>query len=105
MQKNELRVNFYTRVLNTKAIKKDEANITSGQIVFTKLLGIGGDAYSNAPIYIKALASQNDSTRAGIGFENAGINAGVLWLNTDGRLRFTDNVNRTKVIAWTDELV
>ena len=40
-----------------------------------------------------------------IGFENVNNNAGVLWLDIDGRLQFTDNNNQTKVIAWTDELV
>ena len=89
--------------LNSEALKKDESNITSGQIVFTKLLGIGGDAYSNAPIYIRSPMNQNESTKAGIGFENVGTNAGVLWLNSDGRLHFTDHTNQTKVIAWTDD--
>lgn len=91
-------------VLNSGALKKDESNITSGQIVFTKILGIDGDSYSNAPIYIRAPMNQNDSAKAGIGFENIGTNAGVLWLNSDGRLHFTDHTNQTKVIAWTSDM-
>lgn len=105
MQKNELRVNFYTRVLNTNALKKSAINDVTGQLVLTREAGIGGDSFYTAPLSIRAPHNVNDTARAMIGFENVNNNAGVLWLNIDGRLRFTDNNNQTKVIAWTDELV
>lgn len=105
MQKNELRVNFYTRVLNTKALKKSAINDVTGQLVLTREAGISGDSFRAAPLSIRAPHNVKDTARAMIGFENVNNNAGVLWLNIDGRLQFTDNNNQTKVIAWTDELV
>ena len=97
-------MDLYT-VLNTNALKKSAINDVTGQLVLTREAGIGGDSFYTAPLSIRAPYNAEDTARAMIGFENVNTNAGVLWLNIDGRLQFTDNNNQTKVIAWTDELV
>ena len=104
MQKNELRVNFYTRVLNTKLNGKlDNAggDYAVGHYIFQSTSGIAANAWTNAPILVEGTDTPGGS-RAQIGFNNTESNAGILWLDTDGSLNFTDNQNRTKKINWTE---
>lgn len=89
-------------VLNTKALKKNTSDTTDGQIIFTKNVGVGAASYKNAPIWIRAPYYSSSAARAIIGFDNQGSNTGILWLDTDGRLKFTDDNNRTKIISWSD---
>lgn len=97
-------MDLYT-VLNTNALKKDESNFTNGKYTFTKDVGVNASAFHNAPICIAAPYSTSNTARPMIAFENTGKNGGILWLDTDGRLKFTDNNNQTKEITWTDRLV
>lgn len=89
-------------VLNTKALKKNTSDTTDGQIIFTKNVGVGAASHKNAPIWIRAPYYSSSAARAMIGFDNQGSNTGILWLDVDGRLKFTDDNNRTKIISWSD---
>ena len=50
-----------------------------------------GNTYQYAPIRLNCL-NANDGGRVGIGFENAGVNAGFLYLAADGNLYFMDHL-------------
>ena len=50
-----------------------------------------GNTYQYAPIRLNCL-NANDGERVGIGFENAGVNAGFLYLAADGNLYFMDHL-------------
>lgn len=102
MHRWELRMNFYTVGRNTKALKKNTSDTTDGQIIFTKNVGVGAASHKNAPIWIRAPYYSSSAARAMIGFDNQGSNTGILWLDVDGRLKFTDDNNRTKIISWSD---
>lgn len=43
----------------------------------------------------------SETARAQVAFENTGKNAGVLWLDTDGKLKFTDNYGNRYIINMT----
>ena len=49
-----------------------------------------GNTYQYAPIRLNCL-NANVGERVGIGFENAGLNAGFLYLASDGNLYFMDH--------------
>lgn len=95
-------MDLYT-VLNTKALKQDVSTTTNGQIIFTKSVGSGGSSFRQAPVLIQAPQHLSPGARAMIGFSNEGANSAIFWLDTDGRLKFTDNNNKTKTIRWLDE--
>jgi hypothetical protein len=63
--------------------------------------GIGNTSYTNAQVLSRAPYSQNPGVRAMYGFENVGSNAGALYLDTDGRLKWIAHDGNTKVIDWT----
>lgn len=90
--------------LNTNKLSKNGSETANVKIRFATNQGINGNAEAGAPITIVANCAYEPSARALIGFNNGGINAGVLWLNTDGRLRFTDGNNVTHDIAWMDDI-
>ena len=96
-------MDLYT-VLNTKLQGKlDNAGVdyAVGHYTFQSTSGIAANAWATAPILVEGTDTPGGS-RAQIGFNNTGSNAGVLWLDTDGSLNFTDNQNRTKKINWTE---
>ena len=95
---------FEINVYNTKLQGKlDNAggDYAVGHYIFQSTSGIAANAWANAPILVEGTDTPGGS-RAQIGFNNTGSNAGVLWLHTDGSLNFTDNQNRTKKINWTE---
>ena len=85
-------------------VSRTKANNVQSQLEFTKSLGISGDSYTGSPIWLRSDWNANNGYRAQIGFENRGCNAITLWLDTDGRLRSTNNLNATTTLATTDDL-
>ncbi len=77
------------------------ANNYAEHNVFSKNNGISLDAYNRSGILLQVNYAADHSARAQIGFENGGNNAGVLWLDIDGLLKFTNNVGNTHIINWT----
>lgn len=59
-----------------------------------------GNTYQYAPIRLRCL-NPNDGARPGIGFENAGLNAGFLYLASDGNLYFMDHLGVDHKISMT----
>ena len=59
-----------------------------------------GNTYQYAPIRLNCL-NANDGGRVGIGFENAGLNAGFLYLASDGNLYFMDHLGVDHKISMT----
>ena len=59
-----------------------------------------GNTYQYAPIRLNCL-NVNDGGRVGIGFENAGVNAGFLYLAADGNLYFMDHLGVDHKISMT----
>lgn len=74
-------------------------NVVTGSSKYTKYNGINENAWKTAPIILSAPTNASDAARAQIAFENTGKNAGVLWLDTDGKLKFTDNYGVRHVIT------
>lgn len=68
---------------------------------FSKPSGISSNAYSDAMIYLSSPYNTNDSARACIGFNNAGSNAGILYLDIDGRLKFMDHTGAKHTLTWS----
>ena len=86
-----------TAIAEKASLTKD--NIITGSSKYTKYNGITGDAWKTAPIILSAPTNVSEAARAQIGFENTGKNAGVLWLDIDGKLKFTDNFGNRHVIT------
>ena len=78
---------------------KTADNGYSGRNIYYTSAGVGKDSWSEAPIIISS-NNPNNGQRAQIGFENHGINAGALWLDTTGDLHFTDRTGTDHVISW-----
>ncbi|RGV67146.1 hypothetical protein DWW02_29930 [Enterocloster bolteae] len=57
--------------------------------------GIGDRAYLNMQFVSEAPWSENNATRAGYGFHNAGANGGAIYLDIDGRLKFIASDTKT----------
>lgn len=70
-------------------------------VKFSKPSGITSNAYSNAMIYLEAPYRTNDSTRACIGFNNESNNAGTLYLDIDGRLKFMNHMGEKYTLTWS----
>jgi hypothetical protein len=73
----------------------------SGQLVAAFSTGVGPNSWASAPILIASSHNVNPTVRAGIGFNNQGLNAIYLYLDTDGKLRFMDNVGGVHLISST----
>lgn len=85
--------------LKSDCALKTEDNGYSGRNLYYTSSNIGKDSWAKAPILISS-KNPNNGQRAQIGFENQGINAGVLWLDTNGELHFTDQAGMDHVVAW-----
>lgn len=61
------------------------------------------DQTSYRPTHIHLLSQNriNQYSRAGIAFENEGVNGGVLFLDTDRRIKFIDNDGSSHTVSWT----
>ena len=73
-------------------------NVFNNQVAIKGSVGIAGQ-YAEAPLYLEA-NNVSAGARAQIGFHNKGVNAGVLYLDIDGRLRFQDNAGNSHTISW-----
>lgn len=73
------------------------------QMVFQRAGGITDESFYHAAILLQAKISEDQYSRAQIGFENVGVNAGVLWLDTDGKLKFSDNTGSTVILQTTPQ--
>lgn len=90
--------------LSSYALKSDCAlktvdNGYSGRNLYYTSSSIENDSWAKAPIIISS-KNPNNGQRAQIGFENQGVNAGVLWLDTNGELHFTNQAGTDHVVAW-----
>ena len=95
---------LYTQLYSDKADLHGVSQLFTGKHFFNCALGINGNSWEQGSIRLMASTNTNENYRAQIGFENSGKNAGVLWLQTDGRLNFTDDKNSTQRIAWVDDI-
>ena len=59
--------------------------------------------WSNAPFLSEADASSTDA-RAMYGFHNAGVTAGVLYLDNDGQLKWRNNNGDNRIVIFDDKL-
>lgn len=94
----------HTQLYSDKADLHGVSQLFTGKHFFNCALGINGNSWEQGSIRLMASTNTNENYRAQIGFENSGKNAGVLWLQTDGRLNFTDDKNSTQRIAWVDDI-
>lgn len=97
MQKNKFFLNFYTNGRNTNLSGKagyGDNTFRGKQHVIT-YAGIGDRAYLNMQFVSEAPWSENNATRAGYGFHNAGANGGAIYLDIDGRLKFIASDTKT----------
>lgn len=76
-------------------------NTMTGSSKYTKYNGINENAWKSAPVIFAAPTNVSEAARAQVAFENTGKNAGVLWLDTDGKLKFTDNYGNRYIINMT----
>ena len=74
-------------------------NIFNNQVTIKGEVGVTPGVFATAPLYLEA-NNVAGGARAQIGFHNKGVNAGVLYLDTDGRLRFQDNGGNTHTLTW-----
>lgn len=74
-------------------------NIFNNQVTIKGEVGVTPGVFATAPLYLEA-NNVAGGARAQIGFHNKGVNAGVLYLDTDGRLRFQDNGGNSHTISW-----
>ena len=91
-----------SQALSTKVAdcaSKTVDNGYSGRNLYYTSTNIEKDSWTKAPILISS-KNPNNGQRAQIGFENQGTNAGVLWLDTNGELHFTDQAGTDHVISW-----
>lgn len=96
-------MDLYTK-LNSDLNNKVDINVSNThhqQLRFDRIVGINKDSYRNAPIVVRAATIDQQASRAQIGFENGGINAGVLWLDINGSLKFTDQNGDTFLISMS----
>lgn len=63
--------------------------------------GVSADSWKELAIILSATTALNPSVRAQLAFENQGANAGVLWLDTNGTLKFTSNTGANYLISMT----
>ena len=64
-------------------------------------IGVGATSYALAQIVLNANYVNDNSKRAGIGFHNVGRNGEFLWLDTDQKLKKTNNVGGTVTMVDT----
>jgi hypothetical protein len=76
--------------LGFNPINRAGDNLLGAQLIFQRDVGLGGSSYYSGSIWLRT-ASANPSARAGIGFENQGVIACFLYLETNGKLRFILN--------------
>ena len=67
----------------------------------TSYVGVNNESYAIAQVSVHAPYNVNNGVRAMVGFENIGHNAGVLYLDIDGRLKWHYHDGTEKVIDWT----
>ena len=73
-------------------------NAYSGRQSITSTAGLRNDAYAHAQVTVRTPYYLNNSARAMIGFENMGNNAEILFLDSDGRLKWYGHDGVLKVI-------
>ncbi|MEY8357088.1 hypothetical protein AALB39_27605 [Lachnospiraceae bacterium 54-53] len=73
----------------------------SGRQIINAASGVGNQSYLSAQVSIRAPYDINQAARAMIGFENKDRNAGALYLEDDGRLKWISHEGVVKVIDWT----
>lgn len=93
------------KVAGALAVKELNSNLNDKTIQVYKYSSANpsnqkGNTYQYAPIRLNCL-NANDGGRVGIGFENAGLNAGFLYLAADGNLFFMDHLGVDHKISMT----
>ena len=93
------------RIAGALAVKELNSNLNDRTIQVYKYSSAypndqKGNTYQYAPIRLNCL-NANDGGRVGIGFENAGVNAGFLYLAADGNLYFMDHLGVDHKISMT----
>lgn len=91
-----------SQALSTKVAdcaSKTVDNGYSGRNLYYTSANIEKDSWTKAPILISS-KNPDSGGRPQLAFENQGINAGVLWLDINGELHFTDQAGTDHVVAW-----
>lgn len=70
-------------------------------MVYYKSNGVSANAWKDSAIILSAATNLDSSVRAQLAFENQGSNAGVIWLDIDGTLKFTSNTGANYLITMT----
>lgn len=92
-------LNEVSSTVNSKAGLGE--NAYNGRQSITSTVGVNNESYAYAQITLRAPYNLNNATRAMVGFDNAGNNAGVLYLDIDGRLKWHGADGTEKIIDWT----
>ena len=96
----ELRMNFYTVGRNTKALKNDSDNKTTGKLIIeNRELG---NTIANAAIKIRARTDLNHYSQPGIFFDCASRYGACLYMTEFGELRFKSDNGKEVTIAKFD---
>lgn len=82
-------------------VSKSKDNTVAAQMKITKGMGVTASSYSNAPLYIRADTASDPTVRAQIALENAGSQAGTLFLDIDGRLKWQSSSGATYQLDMT----
>ncbi len=70
-----------------------------------KVVGWSESDWQNAQFLSRSNNTENPESRAGYGFENNGINAALLFLETEGReLKVRFNTGELKTIAFKEDI-
>lgn len=93
-------MNFYTVVLNTKALKNDSDNKTTGK--FTIEGETIGNSITNAAFKIRARTDLNPYALPSIFFDCAGTYGACLYMSKLGELRFKNDNGKEVTIAKFD---
>ena len=75
----------------TACAKKTVAQSFTATNTFAKAVAPTASTYASCPVVVSGMTSSESSGRACIGFHNNGSNAGTLYLDTDGSLKFITN--------------
>lgn len=86
--------------LNSDKADKGNPNVFSAHQVFASTVGVNPDSWKTAQVISRAPYSTVPQSRAMYAFENTGSNAGVLYLNIDGKLNWEASDGTHKVISW-----
>ena len=88
--------NRVTDLENNKVSKSGD--VITGAMHIKKINGSTGTDWQNAAVHIESLTNQNQYSRASLSLENTGINACLIYLDTDGALRVVDHAGNIKTI-------